>query len=143
LSTNTSFNPDLAPPGYYGICAEIVCYENDYVWNNADKLLNIIVQNLIKTKVVRNFNSIADIHFEKVIETYPIYSVDYIRKLKKYEKKIESVKNLLAFGRTGGFWYNNMDHSIRSSIDLANMIDPEKLAKPEDFPLRGVFRGDF
>ncbi|MBA4368650.1 MAG: hypothetical protein C0403_13545 [Desulfobacterium sp.] len=143
LSTNTSFNPALAPPGYYGICAEIVCYEGDYVWNKGNHLLNIIIQNLIETKVVRNFNSIADVHFEKILNTYPIYKIDYHKKLKNYENKLKKIKNLLAFGRTGGFWYNNMDHSIRSSIDLSNMIDPEKLSTPKGFPFNGVFRGDF
>jgi len=143
LSTNTSFNPDLAPPGYYGICAEIVCYEGDYVWNEGSQLLNIIIQNLIKTQVVRNFNSIADVRFEKIPDTYPIYKIDYLEKLKDYEDKLKKIKNLLAFGRTGGFWYNNMDHSIRSSIDLANMIDPKKLSAPEDLPVNGIFRGDF
>ncbi len=144
LSTNTSFNPALAPSGYYGLCAEIVCYNNDYVWNNADKLLNIIVQNLIKTKVVRNFNSIVDVHFEKIDQTYPIYRIDYLEKLGQYYNKLQQVKNVLAFGRTGGFWYNNMDHSIRLSIDLANsIIDSDMLSTPERLPYKGVFRGDF
>ncbi len=143
VSTNTSFNIDLAPQGYYGICAEIVCYKNDYVWKEADNLLNIIIQNLIKTKVVRNFNSIVDVHFERIGQTYPIYSIDYIEKLKAYKEKMKAVKNLLAFGRTGGFWYNNMDHSIKSSIDLADKIDKDKLSSSAPIPVNGVFRGDF
>lgn len=143
LSTNTSFSNALAPEGYYGLCAEIVCYENDYVWNNSEKLLNIIVQNLIKTKVVRNFNSIADIHFERIKQTYPIYRIEYPKCLQTYENKMAQVKNLVGFGRTGSFWYNNMDHSIRSSIDLAAQVDPEKIEKPENLKINGIFRGDF
>lgn len=38
------------------------------------------------------------------------------------------MKNVIAFGRTGGSWYNNMDYSIRSSIDIADKFDPEKLS---------------
>ncbi|MDY7039069.1 MAG: hypothetical protein SV375_23325, partial [Thermodesulfobacteriota bacterium] len=142
VSINTSFNPCLALEGYYGVCVEIVCYENDYIWANGEKLLNIIIHNLIKTNIVSNFNSVVDVHFEKVKNTYPIYKLDYLEELKTYQKKIAQFKNVLAFGRTGGFWYNNMDHSIRSSIDLAKTVSREDLEDKINSPA-GVFRGDF
>jgi len=84
-----------------------------------------------------------EVHFERVINTYPIYRIDYLTNLKKYTGKIESFKNVLACGRTGGFWYNNMDHSIRSSIDIVNMIDYEKFPEIRSLPVRGIYRGDF
>ena len=142
-STNICFNPRLAPKGYYGICAELVCYENDFIWKKAETLLNSLIQNLIHTKVVRNFNSIVDVHFERVSNTYPIYKIDYLTQLGKYKAKIESVKNILACGRIGGFWYNNMDHAIRSSIDIANMVECENFPETCSLPVRGIYRGDF
>jgi len=144
VSTNISFNPCLAKEGYFGICAEVVCYENDYIWKEGEKLLNTIIQNLINTNIVRNFNSVMDVHFEKIRNTYPIYRLDYVQKLEKYESKIAQFKNVLAFGRSGAFWYNNMDHSIRASIDLANLIDPgNHNHNIAGLPVKGIFRGDF
>lgn len=142
-SNNICFNPSLAPKGYYGICAELLCNKDDFIWKKAETLLNSIIQNLIQTKVVRNFNSIVDVHFERVCNTYPIYKIDYLTHLEKYKAKIGSIKNVLACGRTGGFWYNNMDHSIRAGIDIANMIDPEKFSDTCELPLKGIHRGDF
>jgi UDP-galactopyranose mutase len=63
--------------------------------------------------------------------------------LNTYKKKIAGMKNVLACGRTGGFWYNNMDLSIRSSIDIADKFDPEKLSGDGQMPANGVWRGDF
>jgi protoporphyrinogen oxidase len=142
-STNICFNPALAPEGYYGICAELVCYQNDFVWKHAETHLNTIVQNLIHTKIIRNFNSIVDVHFEHVENTYPVYKLDYQSSLKAYTGKIKDIGNLVACGRTGGFWYNNMDHSIRSAIDIAGMIEPSELAAGRDLPVHGVIRGNF
>lgn len=142
-SINTCFNPCLSPKGHYGICAELVCYEGDYVWNQSESLLNTIIQNLIHVKLVRNYNSIMEVHFERVRNTYPMYKIDYLSHLETYNQKISGIANVLACGRTGGFWYNNMDHSIRSSIDIANMIEPDKFADTCSLPVKGVWRGDF
>jgi protoporphyrinogen oxidase len=141
-STNTCFNPLLAPEGYYGLCAELLCYEDDYVWKQPKTLLNSVIQNLIHANLVRNFNSIIDVRFEWVKNTYPIYKIDYLKQLDIYKKKIAGMKNVLACGRTGGFWYNNMDHSVRSSLDIAKKFDPEKPSQSGQ-PASGVWRGDF
>jgi len=142
-SINTCFNPCLAPKGYYGICAELVCYENDYVWNQPESLVNSIIQNLIHVRLVRNFNSIMEVHFERIRNTYPMYKIDYRAHLETYKQKISGIANVLACGRTGGFWYNNMDHSIRSSIDIANMIESDKFADTRSLPVKGIWRGNF
>jgi protoporphyrinogen oxidase len=142
-SINICFNPRLAPKGYHGICAEILCYEDDFVWTQAETLLSSLIQNLIQAKIVRNFNSIKEVHFERVKNTYPIYQLDYLTHLEKYTDKIKSFKNILACGRTGCFWYNNMDHSIRSAIDIASMIDFDKYSDTLTLPVKGVYRGNF
>jgi len=142
-SINTCFNQRLAPEGYYGICAELLCYENDYVWNQPETLFNSIMQGLINVKLVRNFNSIMEVKFERIKNTYPIYNIKYLVNLEEYKQNISSISNVLACGRTGGFWYNNMDHSIRSSIDIANMIDPDNFTETRLLPVKGVYRGNF
>jgi len=141
-SINTCFNPALTPPGHFGVCAELVCYEHDFIWKEAETLLNSIIQNLIHAKIIRNFNSITEVHFERVRNTYPIYKIDYISHLQEYTNKIKAFSNLLACGRTGGFWYNNMDHSIRAGIDIVNMLKDGEGRDFSSLP-KGVYRGDF
>lgn len=142
-SINTCFNTVLAPRGYYGICAELVCQENDFVWNQAESLLNTIIQNLIHAKIINNFNSIVEVRFERVRNTYPIYKIDYMTHLERYTNKIKAFSNILACGRTGGFWYNNMDHCIRSSIDIVNRLVGAHSDVAVALPASGVYRGDF
>jgi len=58
-----------------------------------------------------------------VLDTYPVYHKNYYKdfsqvagSIKKFSKKIHLL------GRAGAFWYNNSDHSIRMSIELANKL---------------------
>ncbi len=142
-SINIYFNECLAPQGFYGVCAELVCYKNDFVWRRAETLINTIVQNLIHANIIKNFNSIIEVHFEQIKNTYPIYRLDYRSHIQSYNSRISQIHNLVACGRTGGFWYNNMDHSIRAAIDLARCMTDVgfKTRRPEN--IQAVYRGDF
>jgi UDP-galactopyranose mutase len=62
----------------------------------------------------------------------------YRQALQAAEHKIaERAKNLHLLGRTGKFWYNNMDHSIAMAMKLSRaLIDKEKsiaISKEEIF----------
>ena len=45
-------------------------------------------------------------------------------------------KDIHLLGRTGAYWYNNSDHSIRMSIEMCNFL--EKKSK-KDFNFREYF----
>ncbi|MCM8787142.1 MAG: FAD-dependent oxidoreductase [Candidatus Omnitrophica bacterium] len=142
-SINTCFNELLAPRGFYGICAELVCNKDDFVWNKAETLLNSVLQNLIHANIIRNYNSINDVHFERIENTYPVYRLDYRLQIQTYMKNLSEIENLIACGRTGGFWYNNMDHSIRSAIDLITIMNETGFEAKRPHSLPPVFRGNF
>ena len=60
-------------------------------------------------------------HVERIPQTYPVYSINYPRKLKKTFQWVDDTwENLTLIGRTGRFWYNNMDHSIAASLEVAD-----------------------
>ena len=62
-------------------------------------------------------------HFERVPEAYPIYTLDFPGRLRQAVRHVNELENVLLLGRTGTFWYNNMDHSIRQAMDLATALD--------------------
>ena len=62
---------------------------------------------------------------EKIKNSYPIYELNYRDKLKNVFDALGSFNNLVLAGRTGCFWYNNMDHSIEQAIDIFNKITGE------------------
>ncbi|MFH1791332.1 MAG: FAD-dependent oxidoreductase, partial [Candidatus Omnitrophota bacterium] len=55
-------------------------------------------------------------------DAYPVYTLDYARKLDIVMEDLSRIKNLTLAGRTGLFWYNNMDDSIRNGLDVADKI---------------------
>jgi protoporphyrinogen oxidase len=121
-SVPTLFNINTSPPGKSGICAEITCMENDDSWQYPEKYKELIEKSLINAKLIKNKDEIIDIRFEKIRNAYPIYTIDYHEKLETIMKELNKYSNLRMLGRTGTFWYNNMDHSIKMSLDMANMI---------------------
>ena len=50
--------------------------------------------------------------------SYPIYHRSYPEDLDKAQQAFASFENLHMAGRTGTFWYNNMDHCIEAVYDL-------------------------
>jgi hypothetical protein len=72
---------------------------------------------------VRSLDEVEGCHIERVRETYPLYTLNYRRKLAAVSNWIErSWGNLTLLGRAGRFWYNNMDHSIAAALGAAALF---------------------
>ena len=63
------------------------------------------------------------VHINPVQDTYPIYHKLYNKDfgasallVKKFSKHIHLL------GRSGAFWYNNSDHSIRFALEMAQRL---------------------
>jgi protoporphyrinogen oxidase len=121
-SIPANFAAHTAPPGYSGICIELACMEGDGIWNEPEHLRPLVERDMLRTHLVRRFNEIVDLHIERIRNTYPIYTIDYRERLQAAMAALNRYENLLMLGRTGTFWYNNMDHSIRQALDLAALI---------------------
>lgn len=118
-SIPSHFNPRNADSGVSGICLEVVCQEGDELWDNPELLRRSIEHDLVKVGLIRQRSDVRSMHVEKITEVYPIYTLDYPGKLQRSIEGISQAKNVMLLGRTGTFWYNNMDHSIRQGLDLA------------------------
>ena len=100
---------------------EFCCNEKDKFWNLKDKeLKKIAVKELVKIGII-NEEDVLDYHVVKIKKAYPAYfdSYNQIDNLKNYLNKIE---NLYCVGRNGQHRYNNMDHSMLTSIEAVNNI---------------------
>jgi len=118
ISVPALFSKDVSPEGYTGICAEVTCFEDDEVWNNPERSIDKVIADLVKVNLINGKEDIKNIHVEKILNTYPVYDIDYQKKLGKIMEALSPYKELQLLGRTGTFWYNNMDHSIRMAMDL-------------------------
>jgi protoporphyrinogen oxidase len=116
------FSPDTAPAGTTGYCVEVTCMKGDDRWQHAGRLSDWVVDDLVKVGLVRDKRNVRDVRIERLAESYPIYRTDYPAQLDRARESLATVTNLRMAGRTGLFWYNNMDHSIENGMQLSKRI---------------------
>lgn len=111
------FNGDIVPRGKGSICVEVTCLPGDDVWTEPERLVDTLKKELLAVGLVRSLDQVERAHIVKVSDTYPIYDIDFRRRLEDANAALGQFANLQLLGRTGTFWYNNMDHSIRMALD--------------------------
>lgn len=127
VSIPSKFHKTMAPEGKSGLCVEVNCTEKDIKWENPENLNNKIISDLIKVGLLENPDSVEWIHIEKIPNAYPIYYLNYEKGLNKLKSRLNKITNLFVLGRCGEYWYNNMDDSIKASMDLAEKISGTEL----------------
>ncbi len=122
ISTPKMFSENNAPKGKTGINAEVTCMEGDAIWQEPEKLIEPVKEDIVKVKFIEKYKDIESIHIERIPNVYPIYTMDYRAKLDAVMEQLKLYKNLILLGRTGTFWYNNMDHSVAAAMRCAENI---------------------
>jgi len=122
ISIPKNFYAGTAPRGMTGIGLEVTCMEGDGVWNDPGKLIPELSADMVKVGLIPSAETIRAVHVEKIANVYPIYELDYLRPLQRILNHLSYLGNLLLLGRTGTFWYNNLDHSIAAGMAAAEDI---------------------
>lgn len=108
-----NWNPSNSPEGKTSLTLEIACNEGDAIWGASDEeIYNRCVDDLKKLGLI-NGVEVDGYFIEKERHGYPVYDLNYSRKIKKIVQRLGEIINLLSIGRQGLFRYNNMDHSIK------------------------------
>lgn len=118
---NSIFSPQMSPAGKTGLCIEFTCMNNDRIWSSSsEKLLSLALAHLEAAGLLKEKDIIG--HFSRRIEhAYPIYSIDYDKKISAILKGLQKFKNVLSFGRLGMFLYINVDEAIRMGFKAADL----------------------
>ena len=122
VSTPRFFSPGTAPPGTSGYCCEVTCMKGDARWDHAERLTDWVVDDLIKVGLIKQRKSVIDVRVERLPNSYPIYHKTYPQELDKARTALSQYSNLYLAGRTGLFWYNNMDHSMENAFQLTKRL---------------------
>jgi protoporphyrinogen oxidase len=123
-SIPSNFNPRNDGPGLSGVCLEIVCQEQDDLWRDPLAVRRELEHDMVRVGLVRGRADVVDVHVERIREAYPVYVIDYPERLARAVSGVSArAANVALLGRTGTFWYNNMDHSIRQALDLVAALD--------------------
>ncbi len=116
------FSDDTVPRGATGLCVEITCREGDERWQHGERLTSAVVADLVKVGMVRSRKDVENVYLERVPHSYPIYHTSYPQHLEVARKGLAKYENLQLAGRTGMFWYNNMDHSMENAMQLTRKL---------------------
>ncbi len=80
------------------------------------KEFEIIKNDLLKVGLINSFDDILDFHTIFVANTYPIFTTNYRKEIKRVKNEIGKFKNLTLFGRQGSFSYENADGLIKDAL---------------------------
>ena len=114
--------PYMSPPGKTGLCVEVTCFESDKIWREPEPLIPEIQADLVRLKLVRSAEDYQRVHLERVRDTYPVYDLRYKESFSTAARMAKPFGNLRLLGRTGAYWYNNSDHSMKMSLALARHV---------------------
>jgi protoporphyrinogen oxidase len=120
LSIPRNFSDGMTPRGADSIVAEVTCRQGDPVWQQPCTLIPSILDDLERVGAARA-SDVLFVYPERVRESYPVYSLDYRKRLAEIRSRTPG--GLTLFGRCGTFWYNNMDHSISQGLAMASGND--------------------
>lgn len=106
----------------YGL--EYFCHEGDSLWMMKDiELFELAKMELTKLNLLKPTNEIIDYKVIRVPKAYPVYELDYEARLFTIRDNLEqSYENLWLSGRNGMHRYNNQDHSIMTSLIIAENL---------------------
>ena len=109
-------------PKATGLNVEVTCMKGDERWRHAERLTDWVVDDLVKVGLLPNRRVVHDVFVERVEDSYPIYHKTYPVELEVARAGLTPFANLHLAGRTGLFWYNNMDHSIENAMQLCTKL---------------------
>jgi protoporphyrinogen oxidase len=133
ISAPPAFAETMVPKGKSALCVELTCREGDDRWGRAAEFVDPIVRDAVRTGVIASAADVQNVHVERVPNTYPIYKINYLDELTRNLRQLAAYRNLLLAGRSGRFWYNNMDHSIGQGLTMSDRIlAGETLAEIDD-----------
>ncbi|MBW2981161.1 FAD-dependent oxidoreductase [Candidatus Woesearchaeota archaeon] len=118
ISLPKNFSKNNVPEGKDALCVEVTVKDKN-IWENPKSIIGRVISDLEKVKMCKK-EDIGNIHIERITNTYPIYELNYKKELEEIKKKLSGFKNLICSGRTGAFYYNNMDNSIDMGLKLVD-----------------------
>jgi protoporphyrinogen oxidase len=121
VSFPRNFDKNNVPSGKDSLCVEVTCKNDSMIWSKPYSATERLVCDLGKVKLCQR-EDIDYVHIEKIANAYPVYKLNYPEELENIKIKLNKFSNLTCLGRTGTFWYNNMDESIEIALRFVEEV---------------------
>ena len=101
---------------------EYFCMEGDKLWKTSDKELIELASRELSQLGLADPDKILDGYVMRQPDAYPVYDLEYQKKLEVIKNYLSGFDNLQSIGRNGMHRYNNMDHSMHMGLMAAQNI---------------------
>lgn len=133
-------------PEHTSLVLECFCTKGDAVWQMGDDdIVKRCVRDLVdKLKFVRD-EDFLDAAVVRTTHAYPVYDLEYARKIDTIKAFLANFEGLNIVGRGGTFRYNNADHSVEMGLLLGRKLlgyDIDHLAVNTEPEYQEIKRGD-
>jgi len=103
---------------------ECFCSPGDSIWSmNDDEIGDRCIQDLTNKLGFIKESEVKDFTVVRTAQAYPIYDLQYSKKLGLIKTFLEQFEGLYMVGRGGTFRYNNADHSIEMGLLLGQKLN--------------------
>jgi protoporphyrinogen oxidase len=112
-----SWSPWMVPdPSKACVGLEYFCFEGDELWTMSDDDLVELAARELELLGLASRNKVERGYAVRVPKAYPMYDVDYEKRVAEIRRWLDGIENLQQVGRNGLHRYNNSDHSMLCAI---------------------------
>ncbi len=107
------------------LCGEVPCQVNDAVWNASEAELGERMLDALRRCDLPVRARVVQVVAKRLPSAYPIYLRGYERFFEPLDQWLDSVENLLSFGRQGLFAHDNTHHALAMSYGAVDCVLPD------------------
>ncbi|TSC57565.1 MAG: amine oxidase [Candidatus Peregrinibacteria bacterium Greene0416_19] len=122
VSEMKNFSAEMCPAGKTSLFVEFFCFEGDEVWQASKEDLFDRTMTVLERIGLLFRSGVTSVHHIRAAHVYPLYDLDYDRRLTVILEWLDGLENFYAIGRPGRFRYTNQDHSLEMGILAAQSI---------------------
>ena len=124
-----NWSPAMVPDDEHtSVVLEVFCTRGDELWSlTDDQLGERCVEDIVNKLHFVDRSEVVGWHVVRAIQAYPVYDLEYGKKLKTVMDYINSVPGAHVVGRGGTHRYNNADHSIEMGLLLGQSLLGEEI----------------
>lgn len=112
------------PQGMTTLCAELPCQRDDEFWNMSDEDLGKMILKDIETAGLPVHTPVK-VFARRLPQAYPIYTMGYEHDLEAMDTWVDSIPNVLVYGRQGLFAHDNTHHALYMAYSAVDCLEKD------------------
>jgi protoporphyrinogen oxidase len=112
------------PKGMTTLCAELPCQRDDEFWNMSDEDLGKLILEDMERAGLPTHQPVK-VFTRRLPQAYPIYTMGYENDLHTMDSWVESLPNILVYGRQGLFAHDNTHHALYMAYSAVDCLEKD------------------